>query len=50
MPDPLVLVEVLSPRTRAGDLTRKLVEVPMAGDLRLDPPGLMITVEEVYGS
>jgi Uma2 family endonuclease len=85
VPDPLVVVEVLSPSTRGGDLTRKLVEyfrlpsvrhylifwadrpqaihhrrrddgegietrVVSAGDIRLDPPGLVITVEEVYES
>jgi Uma2 family endonuclease len=85
VPDPLVLVEVLSPGTRGGDLTRKLAEyfrlpsvrhflifwadrpqvihhrrrddgdgietrVLAAGELRLDPRGLVITVEEVYGA
>jgi Uma2 family endonuclease len=85
VPDPLVLVEVLSPGTRGGDLTRKLVEyfrlpsvrhylifwadrqqvihhrraddgerietrVVTAGEIRLDPPGVVITVEEVYGA
>ena len=83
VPDPLVVVEVLSPGTRGDDLTRKLVayfRVPSvhhylvfwadrpqvihhrrredgegidtrmltAGDIRLDPPGITITVEEVY--
>jgi Uma2 family endonuclease len=83
VPDPLVLVEVLSPGTRGGDLTPKLADyfrlpsvqhylifwadrpqviyhrradagdrietrVMTAGELRLDPPGLVITVEEVY--
>jgi Uma2 family endonuclease len=85
VPDPLVVVEVLSPSTRAEDLTRKLVgyfKVPSvrhylilfadrpqvihhrrrddsdgldtrmftAGEIRLDPPGITITVEEVYGA
>jgi Uma2 family endonuclease len=83
VPDPIVLVEVLSPSTRQGDLTRKMVayfQVPSvkhylifwaerpqvihhrrrddgevidtrvltAGAIRLDPPGVLITVEEVY--
>jgi Uma2 family endonuclease len=30
VPDPLVVVEVLSPGTRGGDLARKLVEFPPA--------------------
>ena len=85
VPDPLVVVEVLSPSTRAEDLTRKLVgyfKVPSvrhylilfadrpqvihhrrrddsdgldtqmftAGEIRLDPPGIAITVEEIYGA
>jgi Uma2 family endonuclease len=84
VPDPLVVVEVLSPGTRQGDLTRKMVayfrvpsvrhylifwadrpqvihhrrrdadegietRVVTAGEIRLDPPGVLITVEEVYG-
>jgi Uma2 family endonuclease len=83
VPDPVVIVEVLSPTTRGGDLTRKLVpyfrrpsvrhypivwadrpqvvhhrhrdespgiDTPMltAGEIRLDPPGVSITVEQVY--
>lgn len=83
VPDPLVVVEVLSPSTRQGDLTRKMVayfrvpsvkhylifwaerpqvihhrrrddneaidtRVLTAGEIRLDPPGVSITVEEVY--
>jgi Uma2 family endonuclease len=83
VPDPLVVVEVLSPSTRSGDLTGKMVayfrlpsvrhylifwadrpqvvhhrqrddgegietRVVTAGEIRLDPPGVGITVEEVY--
>ena len=83
VPDPIVVVEVLSPSTRQGDLTRKMVayfQIPSvkhylifwaerphfinhrrrgdgeaidtrvltAGAIRLDPPGVSITVEEVY--
>jgi Uma2 family endonuclease len=83
VPDPMVVVEVLSPSTRNDDLTRKLVgyfrvpsvrhylifwadrpqvihhrrrddgegidtRVVTAGEIRLDPPGVEITVEEVY--
>lgn len=83
VPDPLVVVEVLSPSTRQGDLTRKMVayfripsvrhylifwadrpqvihhrrrdgddgietRVVTAGAIRLDPPGVTITVEDVY--
>jgi Uma2 family endonuclease len=83
IPDPLVVVEVLSPSTRQGDLTRKMVayfhvpsvqhylifwadrpqvihhrrrveddgidtRVVTTGEIRLDPPGVSITVEEVY--
>ena len=83
IPDPLVVVEVLSPSTRQDDLTRKMVayfQVPSvrhylifwadrpqlihhrrrdgddgietrvvtAGEIRLDPPGVTITVEEIY--
>ncbi|WP_428487990.1 Uma2 family endonuclease [Rhodopila sp.] len=83
VPDPLLVVEVLSPATRQGDLTRKLVSyfrvpsirhylifwadrpqvihhrrrdeddgietrVLTAGPIKLDPPGIGITVEEVY--
>jgi Uma2 family endonuclease len=82
VPDPLVVVEVLSPGTRQDDLTRKMVayfrvpsvrhclifwvdrrrvihqrwrgddegiETPVltAGAIRLDPPGVVVTVEEV---
>jgi Uma2 family endonuclease len=85
VPDPLVVVEILSPSTQAEDLTRKLVgyfKVPSirhylilfadrpqaihhrrrddddgldtrvltAGDIRLDPPGITITIEEIYGA
>ena len=84
VPEPLVVVEVLSPSTRGGDLTRKLVayfKLPSVqhylvfwadrpqvvhhrrsedgqgvetrmlteGEIRLDPPGISITVAEVYG-
>lgn len=83
VPDPMVVVEVLSPSTRSGDLTSKMVayfrlpsvrhylivwadrpqvihhrrrddsegietRVVTAGGIRLDPPGLAITVEQVY--
>jgi len=83
VPDPLALVEVLSPSTRGGDLTRKLVSyfrlpsvqhylifwadrpqvihhrrrsdgegietrIVTAGEIRLDPPGLVIMIEDVY--
>ncbi len=83
VPDPLIVVEVLSPSTRGDDLTRKLVayfrvpsvrhylilwadrpqvlhhrrqngdqgietRVLTAGEIRLDPPGISITVEELY--
>jgi Uma2 family endonuclease len=83
VPDPVIVVEVLSPSTRDGDLTRKLVgyfklpsvrhylifwaERPQAihhrrrddgmgietqivttGEIRLDPPGLSIVIEEIY--
>jgi len=83
VPDPMVVVEVLSPSTRDGDLTRKLVayfQVPSVrhylvfqadrpqvvhhrrredgqgvdtrmlteGEIRLDPPGMVITLAEVY--
>lgn len=83
VPDPLVLVEILSPSTQGSDLTHKLAayfrlpsvqhylifwadrpqvihhrrredgagietRVVTAGDIRLDPPGVTITVEEVY--
>jgi Uma2 family endonuclease len=84
VPEPLVVVEVLSPSTRGGDLTRKLVayfRVPSVqhylvfwadrpqvvhhrrwedgqgvetrmlteGEIRLEPPGISITLAEVYG-
>jgi Uma2 family endonuclease len=83
VPEPMVVVEVLSPRTRGVDLTSKLVayfRVPSVrhylvfwadrqqmvhyrrrddgqgvetrmlteGEIRLDPPGISITVAEVY--
>jgi Uma2 family endonuclease len=83
VPDPLVVVEVLSPSTRQVDLSRKMAayfrvppvqhylivwadrpqvihhrrrdgddgietRVVTAGEIRLDPPGVTITVEEVY--
>jgi Uma2 family endonuclease len=83
VPDPLVVVEVLSPSTRGTDLTRKLwdyfslpsvrhylivwadqprvihhrrrddgegieTRIIAAGAIRLDPPGLLIAVEEIY--
>jgi Uma2 family endonuclease len=85
VPDPLVLVEVLSPSTREGKLTRKLVDyfklptvhhylilftdwpqvihhrrsntgdgietrILTEGDIKLDPPGLTITVKELYAA
>jgi len=84
VPEPLVVVEVLSPSTRGDDLTGKLVayfRVPSVrhylvfwadrpqvvrhrrredgqgvdtrmlteGGIRLDPPGMTITLAEVYG-
>jgi Uma2 family endonuclease len=84
-PNPIIVVEVLSPSTQGGDLTRKLIgyfKVPsvqhylilfaerpqvihhrrrddgdgietrmlVAGEIRLDPPGITITVEEIYQS
>jgi Uma2 family endonuclease len=83
VPNPLVVVEVLSPSTRGDDLTRKLVayfrvpsvrhylvlwsdrpqilhhgrqddgdgietRVVTSGEIRLDPPGITITVAHVY--
>jgi Uma2 family endonuclease len=83
VPDPLVIMEVLSPGTRQVDRTRKMVayfrlpsvrdylifwsdqkqvihhrrrddseaidtRVLTAGEIRLDPPGIGITTEEVY--
>jgi Uma2 family endonuclease len=83
VPEPLIVVEVLSPSTRGDDLTRKLVayfrvpsiqhylvfwadrpqvlhhrrqddgeaiatRVVTSGAIRLDPPGITITVEDVY--
>jgi Uma2 family endonuclease len=83
VPDPLVVVEVLSPSTRQADLTRKLVayfrvpsvrhylifwadrpqvihhrrrddddaidtRVVTTGEIRLDPPGVSISVETIY--
>jgi Uma2 family endonuclease len=83
VPDPLVLVEVLSQGTRSDDLTRKLADflripsfqyylifwaekpqvihhrrdgegwrtqIVTDGDIRLDPPGLTITVAEIYAA
>jgi Uma2 family endonuclease len=85
VPDPLVVVEVLSPNTRQGDLTRKMVayfrvpsvrhylifwadqpqvihhrrrdedegiatRVLTTGEITLDPPGISITVEEIYSA
>ena len=85
VPDPLVIVEVLSPGTRHVDLTRKMAayfQVPSlrhylifwaaerrvihhrrednstdihtriitSGPIVLDPPGLTITVEDVYAA
>jgi Uma2 family endonuclease len=84
VPDPLIVVEVLSPSTRGVDLTRKLVayfRVPSVrhylvfwvdrpqvvhhrrredgqgietrmlteGEMRLGPPGISITLAEIYG-
>jgi Uma2 family endonuclease len=83
VPDPLVVVEVLSPGTHSVDLSRKMVayfrvpsvkhylifwpdqpqvihhrrwdegegidtRVLTAGQIRLDPPGLSIAIDEVY--
>jgi Uma2 family endonuclease len=83
IPDPLVVVEVLSPGTRSVDLSRKMVAyfrvpsvrhyltvwadrpqvihhrrregeagidtlVVTAGEIRLDPPWVAISVEEIY--
>jgi Uma2 family endonuclease len=83
VPDPLIVVEVLSPSTRGDDLTRKLVayfrvpsiqhylvlwadrpqvlhhrrhdsgdgietRIMTSGVIRLDPPGITITVEDLY--
>jgi Uma2 family endonuclease len=83
VPDPLILVEIVSPTTKSDDLTRKLAayfRVPTvwhhlvvwadqpkvihhrrrhggegietfnvtSGDIRLDPPGITITFEDVY--
>lgn len=85
VPEPLVVVEVLSPSTRDVDLTRKLFayfQVPSVqhylvfwpdrpqvvhhrrredgsgldtqmlteGEVRLDPPGISITLAEIYGA
>jgi Uma2 family endonuclease len=85
VPDPVIVVEVLSPSTRGGDLTRKLVgyfklpsvrhylifwaerpqvihhrrrddgegietRVVTSGAITLDPPGITISIEDVYGS
>ncbi len=85
VPDPVIVVEVLSPSTRQVDLTRKLVGyfrvlsvrhylifwadrpqvihhrrrpdgegidtlIVTAGEIRLDPPGVRITVEAVYAA
>jgi Uma2 family endonuclease len=84
VPEPMVIVEVLSPSTRGVDLTRKLVayfrlpsvrhylvfwadrpqvvhhrrrddgegvetRILTEGEIRLDPPGISITLAEVYG-
>ena len=84
-PNPIIVVEVLSPSTQGGDLTRKLIgyfKVPsvrhylilfaerpqvihhrrrdvgdeietrmlVTGEIKLDPPGITITVEEIYQS
>lgn len=84
VPDPMVVVEVLSPSTRGIDLTRKLVayfSIPSVrhclvywadrpqvvhhrrredgqgvetrmlteGEIKLDPPGIVITLAEIYG-
>lgn len=83
VPNPVVVVEVLSPSTRGGDLTRKLVgyfklpsvqhylivwaerpqaihhrrrddgptietQIVTSGEIRLDPPGLSISIEDIY--
>jgi Uma2 family endonuclease len=85
IPDPVIVVEVLSPSTRDNDLTRKLADyfklptlhhyliifpdqqqvihhrraeganaiatrLVTSGEIKLDPPGLTITVEELYKS
>jgi Uma2 family endonuclease len=84
VPEPVVVVEVLSPSTRGDDLTRKLVayfrlpsvqhylvfwadrpqvvhhrrrddglgietRILTEGVIRLDPPGILITLAEIYG-
>ena len=83
VPDPMIIVEVLSPSTRGDDLTHKLVayfrlpsvqhylvfwpdrprvllhrrrdddqgietRVVRSGDIRLDPPGISISVADIY--
>jgi Uma2 family endonuclease len=83
VPDPPIVVEVLSPSTRGDDLTRKLVayfrvpsiqhylvfwadrpqvlhhrrhdkgdgietRIMTSGEIRLDPPGITIAVEDLY--
>ncbi len=85
VPDPLVVVEVLSPSTRGGDLVHKLVDyfkiptmrhyliifadrpqlihhrradetngidtqIVTRGDITLDPPGITITLDELYAA
>ena len=80
VPDPLIVVEVLSPTTAHSDTSAKLIgyfklpsvthylvidpdartvthherdgvpEVVAGGLLRLDPPGLAVTVEDLVGS
>jgi len=85
VPDPLVIVEVLSPSTRQVDLTRKLAayfqvaslrhylvfwadeakvihhhrrdgsetietRILTAGEIRLDPPGISVSIEDIYAA
>jgi Uma2 family endonuclease len=85
VPDPLVIVEVLSPSTRQVDLTRKLAayfqvaslrhylvfwadeakvihhhrrdgsetietRILTTGEIRLDPPGISVSIEDIYAA
>jgi Uma2 family endonuclease len=50
VPDPLVVVEVLSPGTRGDDGRGIDTRVVAAGELRLDPPGITILVEDIYAT
>jgi Uma2 family endonuclease len=66
IPDPIVVVEVSSPSTRARDEGKKLIgyfslpsvahylllietRILYGGPLRLDPPGLDLAVEDLFG-